>query len=365
MKSKRSNEKMKCTRLTKYNAKPYEVRAHHLACAVCVRGGCKTPPPGIKTIKRLLDALWEYPYLNLKIVADNELIRAHYLDVYENKDPKKLPKNFKRRSNDYVQRRKDLEVCRVLGIVPNTEMPAFWAYTILFRRKPTLDGLCRTGSKKSKAWPVCPHADKGYYEKIAGERIYGLREQTEMGEDLDGKGIWAMIRPRTKKDMKNAKDRSSNFILRKANKLYMRPSHLLCLICRPSRDELLIEDNLIELLRRMEENPDIEVTLTEGCCQVCDPCNEYHPGEHLCYHTHIKDSLRDLMVLERLGLPPGATLPAKKLYELVYERIKTLKEICGWRDGLDTTPVWGPCRYDKPYLDNARQEGLITGEPMK
>jgi len=67
----------------------------------------------------------------------------------------------------------------------------------------------------------------------------------------------------------------------------------------------LIEDNLVELFRRMREYPDIPVTLTEGCCMVCDPCNVYHRGENLCYHGHIKSSLRDLMVLERLGLPAG------------------------------------------------------------
>ena len=68
------------------------------------------------------------------------------------------------------------------------------------------------------------------------------------------------------------------------------------------------EDNLIELRKRMEENPEIPVTLTEGCCMVCDPCNVYHAGEHLCYHAHIKNTLRDLMILERLGVPPGATM---------------------------------------------------------
>jgi hypothetical protein len=140
----------------------------------------------------------------------------------------------------------------------------------------------------------------------------------------------------------------------------MRPCHALCLLCRPVKDDVLIEDNLIEMMRRMEEDPDIPVTLVEGCCQACDPCNEYHEGEHLCYHTHMKDSLRDLMVLERLGLPPGATLPARELYALLYKRIKTLKEICGWRDGSNTALHWAPCSYDVPYLDDARRERFLA-----
>ena len=362
MRAKRAGERMRCNRWSGPDAKPLEVRGHHLLCAVCARGGCENPPPGKKAVDRLIEAMWAYPYVSLKICADVDIQRAHYLDVHEGRGGKSLPKDFKKRKEDHVWRRKDLEVCRVLGIVPNTEMPAFFVYTILFNRQATLDGICRTGSKKSGAWPECPHARKGYYEKIAGVRRCGLAEQTEHGEEMDGKGIWAMIRPRTREDMKKAKERSAKQIMEKADRLYMRPLHALCLLCRPTKDNVLIEDNLIEMMRRMEENPEIPVTLVEGCCHACDPCNEYHEGEHLCYHTHIKNSLRDLMVLERLGLAPGATLPARKLYKLIYERIGSLKEICGWRDGSNTAPHWAPCGYDVPYLDEARNEGFLTGK---
>jgi len=358
---KRAGERMRCNRWSGADAKPLEVRGHHLLCAVCARGGCTRPPPGKKVIDRLLKAMWTYPYVSLKICADVDVQRAHFLDVHEGRGRRALPEDFKKRRKDHVRRRKDLEVCRVLGIVPNTEMPAFFAYTTLFARQPTLDGICRTGSRKSEAWPECPYARKGHYEKIAGARRYSLVDQTRYGEKMDGHGVWAMIRPRTREDMKEAKDRSAKQIMRKAERLYMRPQHLLCLLCRPVRDKVLIEDNLIEMMRRMEEDPDIPVTLVEGCCQACDPCNEYHEGEHLCYHTHIKDNLRDLMVLERLGLPPGATLPARELYALLYKRVKTLKEICGWRDGSNTAPLWAPCNYRAPYLDDARREGFLAG----
>jgi len=361
-KSKRSKERMRRNRWSGPDAKPLEVRGHHLLCAVCVRGGCRKPPPGKRVIERLLNAMWEYPYVSLKVLADVDVIRAHYLDVYEKRNAKRLPKDFSKRKADYVWRRKDLEVCRVLGMVPNTEMPAFHVYSILFQRQPTLEGICRTGSKKSKAWPECPYARKGYYEKIAGGRRYSLREQTEEGENMDGQGIWAMLRPRTREDMAKAKDKSAKFILNKADRLYMRPLHALCLFCREDMTNPIVEDNLIEMLKRMEADPNIPVTLTEGCCMACDPCNEYHAGENLCYHTHIKNSLRDLMVLERLGLPPGATLPARELYQRIYDRIGSLKEICGWRDGSNTAPYWAPCDYTAPYLDNARKKKLITGK---
>jgi len=71
------------------------------------------------------------------------------------------------------------------------------------------------------------------------------------------------------------------------------------------------------------------------------------------------------MVLERLGLPPGATLPARELYRRIYERIGGLKEICGWRDGSSTAHLWAPCNFDRPVLADARRKGLITGRPVR
>ena len=350
------------SRLTQPDAEPLDVRGHWLMCAVCVRGGCRKPPPGKAVIKRLLDAMWSYPFVPLRILGDVDVTRGHYFDACERRSPRNLPKDFDARQADHVWRRKDLEVCRVLGIVPNTVMPAYLAYNALFARQPTLDGICRTGSAVSADWPVCPHAVRGYYEKIAGEPRANLRKQCELGEKIAGKGLWAMIRPRTRRAMRLAKQRSVRRIMA-ADRLYIRPDHCLCILCNASSPQPYIEDNLIELFRRMTAEPNIPVTLTEGCCMVCDPCNVYHAGEHLCYHGHVKCALRDLMILERLGLAPGATLPARELYALIYQRIGSLKEICGWRDGSTTAPMWAPCGYDRPVLEDARRQGLITGVP--
>jgi len=353
------------SRLSRPEAKPLEVRGHWLLCAACVRGGCRRPRAPRAVIGRLLKFMWAYPFAPLKILADVDVIRAHFLDAYQGRQPALLPADFARRRDDRVRRRKDLAVCRVLGIAPNTVMPAYHAYKILFSRQPTLEGICRTGSRPSPAWPECPHAQRGYYERIAGEPARNLHAQTERGEKLAGRGLWAMIRPRTSRDMRLAKARSARHILAEARRLYIRPNHCLCILCNASSPEPYPEDNLIELFRRMTAEPDIPVTLSEGCCMVCDPCNVYHPGEHLCYHAHIKSALRDLMILERLGLPPGATLPARELYRRIYERIGSLREICGWRDGSNTAPFWAPCNYDRPVLEDSRKRGLISGRPVR
>jgi hypothetical protein len=342
-----------------------DVRGHWLLCAVCARGGCKKPPPGKAVVDRLLKFMWSYPFAPLRVTGDLDLTRAHYFDAYEQRAPGRLPEDFRKRADDHVWRRKDLEVCRVLGIVPNTVIPAYHVYRWLFSRLPTLEGICRTGSRPSPDWPECPHARRGYYEKIAGSELKGgLAEQFRLGEKMIGKGRWAMIRPRSRADMRRAKERSAWFILTEAKRLYIRPNHCLCILCNVYKDpnrEPLIEDNLVELFQRMTREPDIPVTLSEGCCMVCDGCNVYHAGEHLCYHGHIKSTLRDLMMLEKLGLKPGATLPARELYQRIYKRIGSLKEICGWRDGSNTAPWWAPCGANPEVLDSARKQGLICG----
>jgi hypothetical protein len=312
--------------------------------------------------------MWAYPFAPLRVAADADVIRAHFFDAYEGRAPRDLPRGFPERSADHAWRRRDLEVCRVLGILPGTVLPAYHAYKALFERQPTLEGICRTGSRPSADWPECRHARKGHYERIAGEPRANLNKQHLLGERLAGHGLWAMIRPRTRRAMLCAKQRSARFILGEAGRLYIRPCHCLCILCNTVEDperEPLAEDNLVELFRRMRREPDIPVTLSEGCCMVCDPCNVYHRGEHLCYHAHPKNSLRDLMILERLGLEPGATLPARELYRRIYERIGSLKEICGWRDGTNTAPWWAPCNFERPVLEMARKKGLMAGRPVR
>lgn len=178
---------------------------------------------------------------------------------------------------------------------------------------------------------------------------------------MEGNGIWAILRPRTREEMRKAKVTSVRRIQR-ADRLFIRPNHLLCILCKADAQEPLVEDNLVELRKRMEEDPDVPVTLTEGCCMVCDPCNLYHEGENICYGTHIKDQLRDLNILKRLDLRPGATLSARELYERVYARIGSLRDICAWGDELDTAPFWSPCGgWRGDSLERARRGDLIAG----
>lgn len=352
-----------------YDATPLEARAHHLVCAVCRRGGCEQPSCGAEEADRILQAIQAYPYRKVRLTADLDLVRTHYFDIYGNRpgrEPRPLPENFEARVADTPGRMKDLQVCRLLGIVPNTELPAYWLYGLLFKRLPALDGLCRSRHEPSEAWPECPCATSGAYESIAQEKRRDLKEQTELGESLEGSGIWALLKPRTRAAMKAAKQDSARYILEEAKTLCIRPNHVLCILCTCRIKEPLIQDNLIELRQRMEREPEIPVILTEGCCMVCDPCNVYDPETHVCYGTHMKNPLRGLMVLEALGLPAGAQLPARELYRRVYERIEDNRTICGWEDEKNTADFWAPCGdYRRNALEEARRIGLLVGEPVK
>ena len=364
----RSSQRLQSSEVTHPHAEPLEVQAHYLLCAICIHGGCSTPPAGRRTVDRLLKVLWEYPYVPLKITADVDVNRAHYLDVYANRGIKPLPENFLERKENYITRKQDLETLRRMGLAPGTILPAYVAYSIIFNRIPTLEGICFSTSytAKSRLWRECPQARKEYYERIVSYEYHNLEKQTELGEAMDGKGIWALLRPRTRQDMREAKTVSSQYIIQHADHLFIRPNHVLCILCTAKVEEPFIQDNLIELRKKMEENPDIPVTLSEGCCMVCDPCNIYHPDEHICYAGHIKNQLRDLLMLEKLDLKPGATLSARKLYKRVYERITSLREICAWGDERETAIFWSPCKsWNKTNLQKALEHFSWWSEVRK
>ena len=345
--------------------KALDVRGHHLLCAVCVRGGCRTPPPGMKAVNRLLRFIGRYPYAPLRILADTDVIQAHYFDAYAGRG-KALPKDFASRRADYADRLKDLEVCRRIGIYPNTTMPAYEAYRMLFRSTSDVSAICAGGAPRSASWPACPHARKGYYAKVhRGGTGGSLEQQTALGEK--SKGIWLLLPARTRKAMARAKECSARFIMEKADRLFIRPAHLLCVLCASAKDEPLIEDNLVELRRRMEADPTLPVTLSEGCCMVCDACNVYDPRRHVCYHAHFRNGLRDLMLLRILNLKPGDTLPAGELYARIYERLGKLSDVCQWGDGLVVTQLWSSCGgaaawpKKNEWFESIRARRLLAG----
>jgi hypothetical protein len=106
------------------------------------------------------------------------------------------------------------------------------------------------------------------------------------------------------------------------------------------------EDNLFEAIDAIHKNPNIPITLVPGCCMICPPCSHYDPETNLCLGGRsmaLRDQKKDLDVLQKLGLKYGDTLPARQLYELLYERIPSTRDICGWGDGEVRAREWSIC----------------------
>lgn len=341
---------------------PLLVRPHHLLCAVCVRGGCETPPCGKQALQELLDRVWENPYMPLRIVPDLEVTHPHYRDVFEQRGAAPLPDRFEQRFADHVARRRDLEVCRRLHIAQEAVIPAMWVYRMLFSRVPTVADICGEAAPPSDEWPSCPHAQAGFYEKIAaGEEP----ENPDPDQPEKSTREWGMMRARSRSEMDRVKAEAARSIA-EADHLYIRAQHLMCILCAHHHEEPIVADMLVELRYRMEQEPDIPVTITEGCCMVCDNCAVYDPAQNICYSFQIENQLRDLGILRRLGLVPGATLPAGELYQLVYDRIESVADTCTSGDDPKPAPFWPNCSSaQKPHYEQARQKGVITGNPRK
>ena len=47
--------------------------------------------------------------------------------------------------------------------------------------------------------------------------------------------------------------------------------------------------------------------------------------------------------MQKLGLKYGDTLPARTLLQLLYERIPSTRDICGYGDGEVRAPEWSIC----------------------
>lgn len=134
----------------------------------------------------------------------------------------------------------------------------------------------------------------------------------------------------------------------------------MCVYGTQERTDPLEDDNLYELFIKMRDNPDIPVTLIEGCCDVCDPCPAYYPAEHICFHSYTRDQFKDLRTFQKLGLAPGDTLPARELWALLYDRFVTTKGVCGPYKPCEFAHAWKGCRGKSEGYEAARQKRLLA-----
>ena len=311
------------------------VRPHYLLCTVCLHGGCDSPPPGKEKIQGILDQIKRNPETSIGLECCVHPV--YYQEIASDRYSGDV-------KGELHSRKKDLDVLQRLGLIPDSHRPAWYLYKLLLDRVPTVRGICAYDAVTSIEWEGCPHAKAGYYERARKE------------------GVGLFIPPRSEEDMQKAKEESVERICHD-ERLFIRPHHLMCVTCFHGRggSAPLKEDNLYEVLKRIQEDPDTPITLIEGCCMICPPCPAYNPESHLCdTNCQIRDYKKDLDVFQKLGLAPGATLKARDLYALLSERIPSSMSICGYGDALVTSHEWEICGGVKEgSYEKGREKGIF------
>lgn len=306
------------------SARPYQ-----LLCLVC-RLSARLPPG--TQLGRLRKIIRENPSIPIRLVCNVDAL-------YRYQNPGHALDSA---GGDLFNEKRDLDILQKMGLSPGDTRPARDLIERLLKSVKTVRDICGgAGRRASATWRGCALAGSGAFERA------------------HAKAFAALIPARSAREKAAAK-RSTAAAIYRAKELNIRPHHLMCMACFYSRQKFapIAEDNLFEALDVMRKNPAIPVTLIRGCCMICPPCSAYDRATGLCTGAHgmgLRDQKKDLDVLKRLGLNYGATLPAKVLYQRLFQRIRSAKEICG----LESGEAWTSCgtAAQKAY-ERSRASGM-------
>ena len=311
------------------------IMARQLPALVCVCGGSSCPLLKISHARALLDRLKKDPSLAIRLESDADAL-PHYATL--------SPQAYTRRKPEEVfNRKRDLDVLQRLGLCPGDTRRARYLVELLFARIETMKGIC---CYDTAGWEGCPVARAGVYERVRAE------------------GWQALVYHRGAEEMGAYRARNTARILAD-DRLYVRPHHLMCLACGYAggkNDCSRPNDTLYEILQRIRREPEIPITLVEGPCEACDCCDGFHPETGRCVHGGglIRDYKKDLDCFQKLGLMPGDTMPARQLFALLFERIPSTREVCGYGNGETTCEEWRICGdpAGNPGYEASRRAGI-------
>jgi hypothetical protein len=281
------------------------LRPYQLLCAVCSLGEGDAGTAD-KKIGKILKAVRKTPDLPITLRCNVGDAFAYQDSGTSEDTPEGAEFNVKR----------DLEILHKVNLMPGCTLPARIIFNRLLDAIEDVVGICGYPSVTSDAWKGCPKAKSGYYKK---------------GRE---RGIQAIIPVRDEDEMKKEKAESLTAMY-KAEAIAIRPHILLCSICqygggtRPP----FAEDNLPELVELILKKPDTLLKMAPYAdWMMCAPCPYRSPGLNACVNNKgsggLPNQMRDLRVLQKLGLTYGSTLKARDLYKLIFERIPGTLEIC-------------------------------------
>ncbi|MBD3183952.1 hypothetical protein GF312_16830 [Candidatus Poribacteria bacterium] len=295
-----------------------EIRPHHLLSTVCTLGGVECPLLDRERIDYILEQVGSNATLRIKLVSD-----ADEISYFRNISPEDYENMV---TQEIFNRKRDLDILQKLGLLPGDIRRARYLYDFLFQQIETPWNICAYDTEE---WEGCPHAKSGAYEKIRS------------------RGWSAVVYKRDDED-KNKYRKTSIQDIYSGEPLYIRSHHLMCMACSYNGGALNSprpEDTIYEAILRIQENPDIEITLVEGCCVLCDPCDGYDTKTTRCVHGGglIRDYKKDLDIFQKLGLMPGATMKAREIFDLLFEKIPSTRDVCAYGDGIVTANEWRIC----------------------
>lgn len=293
------------------------VRPYQLLCAVCSLGEGDSGQQGEKT-KTLLEAVKASPDMPITLTCNMREVFG--FQISGSKEDTSEGADF--------NKRRDLDILQRLNLPPGVTLSARILFNRLLERIKTVSGICAYDDVTSDAWKGCAKAKSGRYEKA--------RE----------KGIKSIIPPRSEEEMTRDKGESmADMYKAKTTGIPVKPHLLLCAVCQYGNGTRppFKPDNLPELIQLILKEPDTLITMAEGApWMMCGPCPNRAPELNACVNVKgsggLTNQLRDLRTLQLLGLTFGATMKAKELYELVFERIPSTLAVCRFESSQPS--VW-------------------------
>ncbi len=144
--------------------------------------------------------------------------------------------------------------------------------------------------------------------------------------------------------------------------LKIRPYQLMCIFCKSAGgfENTKSDRKLKRIFDKIRRDPDIPLTLV---CNVSCNYSYQNPGaEDDTPEGNLYNIKRDLDILQKTGLVPGTTMPARFLMEKLLESVESEEKICvGNRSG-----IWRGCkRSKKGAYKKARTRGLAAIIPER
>ncbi len=312
------------------------IRPYQLLSLVCIKGGAKCPYMEAGKAREILSRLSIDPTTTIKLDTHaDEIPRYTKLKGSDFSSPDK---------EDILSRKRDLDVLQRLGLAPGDTRRARYLFELLFANIATPRNLC---AYNTKGWEGCSYAAGGAYEKVLE------------------KGWQQVVYQRSAAECKEYRIKNVERI-NNDGRLFVRPHHLMCFSCwyaGGKGEGPRSNDTLYEIWQRIRREPDVPVTFVEGTCMACDCCDGFYPPSGRCAHAGglIRDYLKDLIVFQKMGLMPGATMKGREAFSLVFEKIDSTRDVCGYGDGIVRSQEWAICGDPKgnPGYEQTRISGVF------